>query len=173
MALPGLPSELIDQISNNMSYGSRLALKLSCRELLRKTDLPTKRYSIADLLEIGKWPEYNGAKSKPYRLPSPEASWPPRHSHYSKLHSVVSIHPHSRLLYRLCAQEATWPQICPAAERGGDRVETSTGPKLWLELFAFIVVISFWISRSVLSGLVDILNKVYPTREVEIIKICI
>jgi hypothetical protein len=74
MALPGLPSELIDQISNNMSYGSRLSLKLSCHELLRKTDLPTKRYSMADLLEIEKWPEYNGAKSKPYRLPSPEAS---------------------------------------------------------------------------------------------------
>jgi hypothetical protein len=71
MALPSLPAELIDQISNKMSYGSRLALKLSCRELLEKTGLPTKRYSMADLLEIEQWPEYNGAKSMPLESKQP------------------------------------------------------------------------------------------------------
>jgi hypothetical protein len=71
IALPGLPSELIDQISNNMSYGSRLALKLPCRELLGKTGLPTKRYSMADLLEIEQWPEYNRAKSMPLESKQP------------------------------------------------------------------------------------------------------
>ena len=49
--------------------------------------------------------------------------------HPSTINQQVVDGNHSGLLYRLRAQEATWPQIWPA-ERGGDRVETSTGPKL-------------------------------------------
>jgi hypothetical protein len=73
-ALPAWPSELIHEISNYMSYGSRLALQLSCRELFAKTDRPdrpTKGYSMADLLEIEQWPEYNGAKIMPPELKQP------------------------------------------------------------------------------------------------------
>ncbi|KAH8797254.1 hypothetical protein F5884DRAFT_687977 [Xylogone sp. PMI_703] len=68
VALPDLPAELIHEISNYMSYGSRLALQLSCRELFAKTNRPnrpTKGYNMADLLEIEQWREYNGARFMP------------------------------------------------------------------------------------------------------------
>ena len=76
VAFPDLPSEMIDEISKHMSYGSRLALHLSCRGLFAKTDhlnrptytgptLPTKAYRMADLLEIEQWPEYNAVKFMP------------------------------------------------------------------------------------------------------------
>jgi hypothetical protein len=81
VALPDLPSEIIDEISKHMSYGSRLALQLSCRRLFAKTDLnrptytgstsPTKAYDMADLLEIEQWPEYNAAKFKPLQSRQP------------------------------------------------------------------------------------------------------
>jgi hypothetical protein len=74
VALPDLPSELIHEISNHMSYGSRLALQLSCSELFAKADRPTrptKDYSMADLLEIEQWPEYNRAKLMPPECQQP------------------------------------------------------------------------------------------------------
>lgn len=72
MDLPSLPSETILHISDYLSYGSQLALKLSCRKLFVKTDHPTERYTMADLLEIDQWPDYNGAKSMPPECMQPD-----------------------------------------------------------------------------------------------------
>lgn len=77
MTLQGLPPEILNEISNFSSYGSRLALKLSRRGLFAKiedvnphagtdrTTSPNKSYSMTDLLGIEQWPEYNGAKFMP------------------------------------------------------------------------------------------------------------
>jgi hypothetical protein len=77
MTLQDLPLEILHDISNYISYGSRLALKLSCCSLFAKIDAvnpractnlttsPTKSYNMADLLEIEQWLEYNAAKFMP------------------------------------------------------------------------------------------------------------
>ncbi|KFZ04027.1 hypothetical protein V501_09259, partial [Pseudogymnoascus sp. VKM F-4519 (FW-2642)] len=83
MTLQDLPPEILHDISNYISYGSRLALKFSCRALFAKIDdvnphactdqttSPNKSYSMADLLEIEQWPEYNGAKFMPAEARQP------------------------------------------------------------------------------------------------------
>lgn len=68
VALPDIPSEIIQKISTYMSYSSRLALRFSCCKLYAKADWPNRPangYSMADLLEIEQWPEYCGAKILP------------------------------------------------------------------------------------------------------------
>lgn len=66
--LPSLPVELLYQISEQLSYGSHIALSFTCRELYIKLDtrrrLPPamvrgKAYTMNDLLEIEAWPEHN------------------------------------------------------------------------------------------------------------------
>ncbi|KFY98159.1 hypothetical protein V498_01625 [Pseudogymnoascus sp. VKM F-4517 (FW-2822)] len=83
MTLQDLPPEILNEIANSLSYGSQLALKLSCRGLFAKIDAvnaracsdlatsPTKSYSMADLLEIEQWPEYNAAKFMPDEAKQP------------------------------------------------------------------------------------------------------
>lgn len=65
---PSLPVELLLQISEQLSYGSHIALSFTCRELYVKvcaTFQPStslthgKAYTMDDLLEIESWPEYN------------------------------------------------------------------------------------------------------------------
>jgi len=82
--LAGLPTEIVREISSYLSYGSHLALLLTCRELHAKLEdlnqpsnpLPSgandKVYSMADLLEIERWPDYNASEYKP--LESNEAA---------------------------------------------------------------------------------------------------
>lgn len=66
--LPALPVELLHQISQQLSYGSHIALSFTCRELYFKLDArrrlsasstQAKAYTMADLLEIEQWPEYS------------------------------------------------------------------------------------------------------------------
>ncbi|KFY01339.1 hypothetical protein V490_00960 [Pseudogymnoascus sp. VKM F-3557] len=68
--LPALPVELLHQISQQLSYGSHIALSFTCRELYAKLDTRRrlsasstqgKAYTMADLLEIEIWPEYSPA----------------------------------------------------------------------------------------------------------------
>ncbi|OAF54912.1 hypothetical protein VC83_08645 [Pseudogymnoascus destructans] len=69
-SLLSLPSEILYSITNHLSYGSHLALSLTCRELYRRVDAPcqpytlpspsgakSKTYTMADLLEIENWEE--------------------------------------------------------------------------------------------------------------------
>ncbi|EEP78192.1 predicted protein [Uncinocarpus reesii 1704] len=73
MNLPNSPVEIILQISNYLTYASRFALTLTCKEIYFKTTDPnqlvpsarlttimpnTKAYDIEDLLEIERWPVY-------------------------------------------------------------------------------------------------------------------
>lgn len=93
--LPSLPVELLLEIQANLSYGSRVALRSTCRELYHKIDDPGRRtngaptrhtnlakatergYGMRDLLEIEMWPEYNSARYRPAesRQPIPGADF--------------------------------------------------------------------------------------------------
>lgn len=81
-SLTGLPAEMLFEIYSCLSYGSRLALRLTCRDLYAKigdpnlnttnhshapTSYPSKlkAYTMADLLEIERWPVYNAAEYRP------------------------------------------------------------------------------------------------------------
>lgn len=81
-SLTGLPAEILLETQRCLSYGSRLALRLTCRDLYAKIEDPNrntesiscaptsheskiKAYRMADLLEIERWPEYNGADNRP------------------------------------------------------------------------------------------------------------
>ncbi|KAF2844090.1 hypothetical protein T440DRAFT_473671 [Plenodomus tracheiphilus IPT5] len=82
LALQNMPPEILLDIQSNLSYASRIALRLTCRELHLKIDDPdrhandnhtgaedlvqtTRRcYSMKDLLEIEMWPEYNSAQDR-------------------------------------------------------------------------------------------------------------
>jgi hypothetical protein len=78
-SLPDLPTEILLEVQTFLSYGSRIALRLTCRDLYAKVDDPNqttntllrlstssgseiKAYSMVDLLEIERWPEYNAAQ---------------------------------------------------------------------------------------------------------------
>ena len=66
-SLPDLPAETLLDISGYLSYGSHVALRLTCRMLFAKVEDPSsgpqgKAYNMADLLEIEQWLEYNAAK---------------------------------------------------------------------------------------------------------------
>ena len=81
--LPSLPVELLLEIQANLSYGSRIALLSTCRELYHKIHDPGRRtngaqtshtnlaktiekgYGMRDLLEIEMWPEYHSARDRP------------------------------------------------------------------------------------------------------------
>ncbi|KFY26928.1 hypothetical protein V493_03790 [Pseudogymnoascus sp. VKM F-4281 (FW-2241)] len=69
--LLNFPPEILHHIASYLSYGSRLALSYTCRELYSKLDNPNLRprvssgsgkrlkpYSAEDLLEIELWPEF-------------------------------------------------------------------------------------------------------------------
>lgn len=84
-SLPSLPSELLCHISQHLSYGSHLALSLTCRKLYAKVNapcqpytLPTARrtnvkpYTMADLIEIENWPEHSTPQSINLKLQSPK-----------------------------------------------------------------------------------------------------
>ena len=83
MTLLDLPPEILQAISSCISYGSQLALKLSCRRPFAivddanphactdQTTSPNKSYSMADLVEIEQWPEYNAAKFMPAEARQP------------------------------------------------------------------------------------------------------
>ena len=80
-SLPGLPAEILLEIQSSLSYGSRLALRLACRDIYFKVDDPNRSmsknvsgssasstrgtYNMTDLLEIELWPEYNSAQYRP------------------------------------------------------------------------------------------------------------
>lgn len=83
-SLPDLPTEILLEVQALLSYGSHLALRLTCRHVYSKIDsqnrathepmlkpsnfpqLETaKPYSMADLLEIEQWPEYSAAQYAP------------------------------------------------------------------------------------------------------------
>lgn len=70
VSLPGLPAEVLFQITNHLSYGSHLALFLTCRSLHAKLEDPNQptasaiphgdiyiKYTMEDLLEIERWPD--------------------------------------------------------------------------------------------------------------------
>lgn len=66
--LPSLPVELLYKISEQLSYGSHIALSFVCQELYAKLNTrhrlsasspQGKAYTMDDLLEIENWPEYN------------------------------------------------------------------------------------------------------------------
>jgi len=83
ISLPDLPPELLAEVKTNLSYGSCVALRLTCRELYHKVDDPnqhtrgthsyastrassiTRNYDMRDLLEIELWPEYNSGYIRP------------------------------------------------------------------------------------------------------------
>ncbi|KAA8623484.1 hypothetical protein TUN199_06131 [Pyrenophora tritici-repentis] len=89
ISLPDLPPELLAEVKTNLSYGSCVALRLTCRELYHKIDDPnqhtrgthsdaltrassiTRNYDMKDLLEIELWPEYNSAYYRPTELKQP------------------------------------------------------------------------------------------------------
>ena len=70
MFLPDLPAELLAKVKTNLSYGSRVALRFTCRTLYHKVDDPNqhtngtysdastrvgstvRNYDMRDLLEI-------------------------------------------------------------------------------------------------------------------------
>lgn len=63
-SLPTLPVELLHQISQQLSYGSHIALSFTCRELYAKLEtrglLSTSStqamaYTMIDLFEIEQW----------------------------------------------------------------------------------------------------------------------
>jgi hypothetical protein len=82
-SLLDLPAEILLVTQTFLSYSSHVALRLTCRDLYAKVDDPnrttkrtlscttpssraeTKAYSMVDLLEIERWPEYNAAQ---YRI---------------------------------------------------------------------------------------------------------
>jgi hypothetical protein len=86
MFLPDLPAELLAEVKTNLSYGSCVALRLTCRALYRKVEDPNRHtngtcsdastragstvrnYDMKDLLEIEMWPEYNSAYYRPAEL---------------------------------------------------------------------------------------------------------
>ena len=81
MSLLGLPSEIMLEIQTFLSYGSDLAVWFTCSDLYAKVEDPNrttktlscastseskiKACSIADLLEIERWPEYNAVEYRP------------------------------------------------------------------------------------------------------------
>ena len=89
MLLPDLPAELPAEVKTNLSYGSCVALRPTCRTLYRKVDDPNqhtngacsdastrvgstvRNYNMRDLLEIEMWPEYNSAYHRPAELKQP------------------------------------------------------------------------------------------------------
>jgi hypothetical protein len=89
MLLPDLPAELLAEVKTNLSYGSRVALRFTCRTLYHKVDDPNqhtngtysdastragstvRNYDMRDLLEIEMWPEYNSAYYRPAELKQP------------------------------------------------------------------------------------------------------
>ena len=86
--LTGLPAEILLAIQSYLSYGPHLALRLTCRDLYAKIEDPNrniqtnscvptsdrsknKAYSMTDLLEIERWPEYNAAEYRPAQPKQP------------------------------------------------------------------------------------------------------
>lgn len=86
-SLPSLPLEILYQITDKLSYGSHLALSLTCRELYHKVDAPhqpytlpplseakVKLYNMADLLEIEKWPEHSTSQDNYLEIQNPNST---------------------------------------------------------------------------------------------------
>ncbi|OBT73624.1 hypothetical protein VF21_07335 [Pseudogymnoascus sp. 05NY08] len=75
--LLSLPLELLDQVTNDLSYGSHLALSFTCRELYARLDPNQKAssyivYNMEDLLEIELWPEFTSSHPRPLERRQPD-----------------------------------------------------------------------------------------------------
>lgn len=74
-SLPGMPTELLQEIQSSLTYASRQALRLTCRALYFKVNNlgSNASYDIWDPLEIEQWPQYNHAAQRPQYLKQPIA----------------------------------------------------------------------------------------------------
>ncbi|KFY64391.1 hypothetical protein V496_03282 [Pseudogymnoascus sp. VKM F-4515 (FW-2607)] len=78
--LLSLPLELLYQITDDLSYGTHLALSFTCRELYARLDPNQKAkspklervYDIEGLLEIELWPEFASSHPEPLEKRKPD-----------------------------------------------------------------------------------------------------
>ena len=60
VTLESLPIEILQLISGHLDYASTIAMRETCHDVHKRVTAP-KDYTMADLLAIERWPEYDGA----------------------------------------------------------------------------------------------------------------